>query len=105
MNRNQFWVLITGSCLVVLFLFLQVFLSRQAQYAQARLIAAQQVVTEGRNCDVRLRQLATRIYQVSTQTQDQALKDLLTRQQISVPAAATQPAAQPSAAPAAVPAH
>jgi hypothetical protein len=101
MSRTQHSILIAGSSLVILFLLLQVVFARQAQYAQAHLLAAQQVITDGRSCDVRLRQLAARIYQLGQQTQDQGLKDILARQQISVQSApATNAApAQPMAAP------
>lgn len=101
MNRNQYWVLLAGSCLVVLFLVLQIISAHSAQYAQARVMAAQQVITEGRSCDARMRQLAARVYQVSQQTQDQGLKDLLVRQQISFtpPTGTAGAPAQPAAAP------
>jgi hypothetical protein len=84
MNRIQFWVLTGLSSVVVLFLILQVIFVRMAQYEQARVMAARQVIQEGQQCDVRLRQLAGRVYQLSQQTQDAGLKDLLTRQQITV---------------------
>ncbi len=100
MTRTQHWILLAGSCLVVLFLFLQVLFAREAQYGQARLLAAQQAITNGRECAVRLNQLATRIYQLSIQTQDQGLKDLMTRQHFVAPAttaAPVQPATPPTA--------
>ena len=102
MTRTQHWILLAGSCLVVLFLLLQIVFARQAQYAQARLLTAQQVITDGRNCDVRLRQLAAHIYQLSQQTQDQGLKDILARQQITVqsPPATTAAPAQLATPPA-----
>ncbi len=93
MNRTQHGLLVAGSLLVIILLLLQVLFARQAQAAQARIVNAQQVVTEGRNCELRLRQLATRIYQLSQQ--DQGLKDLLVRQQIAV-----NPPAPAAAAPA-----
>jgi hypothetical protein len=99
MSRTQHSILIAGSSLVILFLLLQVVFARQAQYGQARLLAAQQIVTDGRNCDMRLQQLATRIYQLSIQTQDQGLKDLMTRQHFVTPPATNAAPAQPVAAP------
>jgi len=98
MTRNQYWTLFGGACFVALLLLFQLVTSRNAQFAQARIMAAQQVISEGRNCDLRTRQLATRIYQLAQQTQDQGLKDLLARQQIvsNVPPAA--PAGAPAAA-------
>jgi hypothetical protein len=101
MNRFQYWALIAGSSLVVLLLVLQVVFARQAQYAQARLLGAQQVITQGNNCHVRLQQLANRIYQLSVQTQDQGLRDLLVRQQIPFPSSpANNAPAQPTNVPA-----
>jgi hypothetical protein len=84
MTRIQFWFLTVASAVLVLLLLLQVLLARDAQYAQARVLQAQQVVTQGRASDAQLRQLASRVYQVSQQTQDQGLKDLLVRQHIFV---------------------
>jgi hypothetical protein len=95
MSRAQFLALLVGSLLVLLALVLQVTFSIKAQGAQRQVVIAQQTITTGRDCDVRLQQLATRIYQVGTQYQDQALKDLLVRQNIAVKlppnAAPTQP--------------
>ena len=84
MNRTQFWILIAGSALLVVFLLLQIIFSRSYQFEQGRALAAQQIVTEGRAAYSRWRQLAGRVYQVANQNQDQGLKDLLTRQQITV---------------------
>jgi hypothetical protein len=84
MKPYQYWTLIVGSCLVFVLLFLQIIFEREAQYARVQVLTAQQVISEGRTCDTRIRQLANRIYQVSVQNQDQGLKDLLTRQQITV---------------------
>jgi hypothetical protein len=83
MNRIQFFVLTGLSSLVVLLLIGQIFLARQAGYEQNRLQAAQQVITQGQAFQSNLKQLAVRIFQDSQKTQDQGLKDLLTRQQIS----------------------
>jgi hypothetical protein len=102
MKRSQYWILITCSSLVVILLLLQVIFERAAQGARMLVLNAQQTITEGRNCDTRIRQLANRIYQVSLQNQDQGLRDLLTRQQITVNAT-TVPisgVAQPNTGPA-----
>lgn len=95
MNRPQFWILIAGSTLLVLALLLQVICARSAQYAQGRALAASQFVNQGRAADTQLQQLAMRIYQVGNQNNDQALKDLLTRQRIIInnPTNATSAAA------------
>jgi hypothetical protein len=82
MNRIQFWILIALSALVVLAGTLQLVFSRQAQSSQARIVAAQQAVERGNVCVTRLRQLATRIYQVSQQQHDQELTNLLARHDI-----------------------
>ncbi len=82
MNRIQFWILIAGSCLVALLLLLQAVEGRQAQVAEARMAATQQVISDGASCQVRLRQLVGRVYQLSQQ--DQGLKDVLTRAHITV---------------------
>jgi hypothetical protein len=83
MNRYQFWSLISLSGLLVVLLFLQILLIRQTNYEQTRLVMAQQVINQGQAFQTNLKQLAMRIVQLSQQTQDQGLKDLLTRQQIS----------------------
>ena len=84
MTRTQFWILISGSSLVVLLLLLQVIFGHTAQTAEARLQFAQQIVAGGRTDEAELRQLAARVYQVSAQSQDQGLKDLLTRQHVII---------------------
>ena len=101
MKRYQYWTLLVGSSLVVVLLLLQVVFERAAQYARVQVLQAQQVISEGRTCDTRIRQLANRIYQLSLQNQDQGLKDLLTRQQITVNATTVplQGVAQPNTGP------
>lgn len=101
MNKIQFWVLTALSIFIVVILGLQIVLLRMANYDQARVAQAQQIIQEGQACDVRVRQLAARIYQVAQQTQDQGLKDLLTRQQITLaPQPANQDTTVPNPAPA-----
>jgi hypothetical protein len=95
MTRVQFWILIAGSSLVVFFLLLHVIFGHMAENAAVRVQFAQQVVAAGRSRDADLRQLATRVYQVSAQSQDQGLKDLLTRQHVTIN---QTPAAAPSGA-------
>jgi hypothetical protein len=87
MNRVQFAIVVALSSLVVVFLFLQAVFAKLAQHAQLRIVAAQQVIQEGQACEGRRRQLAIRVYQVIQQTNDQALKDILLRQGITVKAA------------------
>jgi hypothetical protein len=82
MNRIQFWILVAASSLVLIAGALQLAFSKQAQASQARIVAAQRTVEQGNVCATRLRQLATRIYQVSQQQHDQELTDLLARHDI-----------------------
>jgi hypothetical protein len=83
MNRIQFFVLIGLSSLVVLLLIGDIFLVRQTNFEQNRLAAAQQAISQGQTFQANLKQLAVRIFQDSQKTQDQGLKDLLARQQIT----------------------
>ena len=83
MNRIQFFVLTGLSSLVVLLLIGHIFLTRQNNFEQNRLAAAQQAINQGQAFQGNLKQLAVRIYQDSQKTQDQGLKDLLARQQIT----------------------
>ncbi len=98
MTRTQFLVLTSLSALVAALFLLQIAIMRLAQGDQSRLLQARAVISQGQACDQRMRQLATRVYQVAQQTQDPGLKDLLTRQQIVISA---NPAADAAAAPAA----
>jgi len=70
--------------LIALLLILQIIFVRMTNYDQALLLERQQFINQGEQSEVHLRQLAARIYQVSQQTQDQGLKDLLVRQQITI---------------------
>lgn len=71
------------SGLIVVLLLAQILLARQNNFEQNRLSQAQQIVTQAQGFQANLKQLAMRIYQLSQQTQDQGLKDLLVRQQIT----------------------
>ena len=82
MNRIQFFVLTGLSSLVVLLLIGHILLVRQTNFEQNRLAQAQQVINQGQSFQGNLKQLAVRIYQDSTKTQDPGLKELLDRQQI-----------------------
>ncbi len=107
MNRTQYWLLVTLSCLVVIFLAAQAGFSVWSVKVQSRLITAQQVIQQGRACDQRWRQLIGRIVEVGQKSQDQALKDLLTRQGITVrvnPDSSSSSSQSSAPAPAAAPA-
>jgi hypothetical protein len=106
MNRIQFFVLTGMSSLVVLLLIGHIFLTRQNNFEQNRLAAAQQAINQGQAFQANLKQLAVRIYQDSQKTQDQGLKDLLTRQQITYnPAPEGTNGAEPSVPPASASTH
>ena len=99
MNRTYFWTLTCLSSLIAVLLILQIFFVYLTKRDQVLLIQRQQIVNEGQAYDLHVRQVAARIYQVSQQTQDQGLKDLLTRQQISIaPSADGSTNAEPAAA-------
>ena len=101
MNRTSFWILTYLSSVIAILLILQIIFVRITTYDQARLVQRQQLVSEGQSFDLHVRQVAARIYQVSQQTQDQGLKDLLTRQQITIaPNTDATTNAQPATAPA-----
>ena len=83
MNRIQFFILTGLSSLIALLLVGHIFLQRQATYEQALYSQAQQTISIGQASQAMMKQLAVRIFQDSQKTQDQGLKDLLTRQQIT----------------------
>jgi uncharacterized protein YpmS len=102
MNRIQFFLLVGLSSLIVLLLIGHILLVRQTNFEQNRPAMAQQALQQGQAFQNNLKQLATRIVQDSQKTQDQGLKDLLTRQQISFTANAenSNPPATPATPPA-----
>ena len=84
MNRIQFFVLIGLSSLLVVLLLGQLFLSHKVGYQQAQAAALQQALTEGQGIQQKLTLLARRINAEAQKTPpDDALKDVLSRQQIS----------------------
>jgi len=83
MNRIQFFILTGLSSLVVLLMISNLFLARQVGVDQAILNQAQQRVNQGQAFQANLKQLAVRIFQDSQKTQDQGLKDILIRNQIT----------------------
>jgi hypothetical protein len=98
MNRIEFWILIVLSALVAVFLGVQAIYAKLSQHSQLEVIAAQQTIQEGQASETRRRQLAVRIYQVAQQNQDQTLRDLLTRQGITIKVNPTSDASAPPAA-------
>lgn len=102
MNRIQFWILNGLAGFIVLLLLAQILLSRAAGYEQGQMAQAQQLVNQGQAFGGNLQKLALRLVQVSQQNPgDQALKDLLGRQQISFTPQAADAGSTGSPAPAA----
>jgi len=83
MNRIQFFVLTGLSSLVVLLLLGHILLVRETNYQQNQLVAAQQVINQGQAAANMLRQVAMKIVSDAQTKNDQGLKDLLQRQQIT----------------------
>ena len=83
MNRIQFWILNGLAGFLVLLFVVQIVLVRSAIYEQNQVALAQQALQQGQAFQGNLKQLAMRIVQVSQQTNDQGLKDILARQQIT----------------------
>ena len=100
MNRIQFFILTGMGSLVLLLLIGHIFLVRQTNFEQNRLAAAQQAINQGQVFQGNLKQLAVRIFQDSQKTQDQGLKDLLSRQQITYNPAPEGEQSVPSSSPA-----
>ncbi len=96
MNRNEFLISTGLSALVVVLLVLLVVVGKMAGSDQIALMKSQQEINQGQVALRNLQQLAVRTAQLSQQYQDQGLKDLLARQQISI-GAPQQPAADGSA--------
>ncbi len=100
MTRNQF-LIVTGLCgLVFVLLILQIVFVRMANYDQARLVQAQQMIQQGQVSLSNLQKLAVRTAQVSQQSGDDGLKQLMARQQITISPNAQQAPADGSTAPA-----
>jgi hypothetical protein len=103
MKRTQFLVLVSLSSLVFLFLALQAGFAIWSQKIQYKIMVAQQIVQQGRACDQRWRQLIGRVAEVSQKSQDQGLKDILSRQGVTIkinPDASSTPNSNPAPAPA-----
>ena len=103
MNRIQFFVLTGLSSVLALLLFGQIALSFSVGHAQNDWSRVQATVQQGNVLQGDLKQLAVRIYSDSTRTNDQGLKDLLARQQITY--APQTNGTETPAAPSATPTH
>ena len=89
----------------MLLLIGHILLVRESNYKQNQLAAAQKIVNQGQLFQGYLKQLVGRIYNDSQKSQDPGLKDLLSRQQITVtpPSAAADTNADESSVPPATP--
>ena len=113
MNRVQFIIVTTLSGIVALCIFLQIIFVRLLGADQSRLRDTEQALQAGQSDFNHLQQIATRVAQLAQQQNDQALRDLLARQNIQIKAnpddtgsAAPAPApAAPAPAPAAPSTH
>ena len=106
MNRTQFIIVTTLSAVIALCIFLQIIFSRISAADEIRLGNTENALKQGQLCFTRLQQVAGRVAQVAQQQNDQALKDLLVRQNIQIKAPATTgttPAADTPETPAAAP--
>jgi hypothetical protein len=84
MKRSEFTISIILSVLVSLSLLGQVVLYKMMQNEQIKLAQTQQVVQRGQMWFDRFKQIAGYTGQVTQQTQDEGLKQLLARQNISL---------------------
>jgi hypothetical protein len=101
MNRIQFVVLVGLSSLLVLFMMAHLYLAHKVGYQQATASALQQGLSQGRDIYQKLNLLARRINNEAQKTpSDQALKDILTHQQITIknPDASSSPSSSDTSA-------
>ena len=101
MNRVQFLIVTTLSGIVALCIFLQIIFVRLLGADQSRLRDTEQALQAGQNDFNHLQQIATSVAQLAQQQNDQALRDLLARQQIQIKAPDQGNASAPAPAPAA----
>ena len=104
MNRIQFYILVGLSSMLVVFLALNLWLVHKVTFQQGEVSSLQQAFTQGRDVQQKLTQLIQRInVEVQKTPPNQALKDILTREQINIKApdaGANANATDSSAAPA-----
>jgi HAMP domain-containing protein len=102
MNRIQFLIVTILSGIVALCIFLQIIFVRLLGADQSRLRDTEQALQAGQNDFTHLQQIATRVAQLAQQQNDEALRDLLARQNIQIkanPDAATSTPPAPAPAP------
>ncbi len=89
MNRIFFFVSTGLSSLVLLLLIANVVLAKSVGTLQGQTQLAQSDINQAQAFQSNLRQLALRIYQDAQKSQDPALKDIVSRQQITFTPSAT----------------
>jgi len=102
MRSLHFWILLVGSIIVCALYFEQIYLSRELYQQQRFLVDSQQIASMGAAYESSWKQLATRLYQESRQ--DEAMAEVLKRNQIAIqvnkPGSASAPVPAPTTAPA-----
>jgi hypothetical protein len=84
MNRLQFTILVSLSGVIALCLLLQVIFSRMSSSNENRLQNLEAKLQDGQLCLTHWKQIATWTGQLAQQQNDQALKDVLTRQGLQI---------------------
>jgi hypothetical protein len=84
MNRLQFIIVTSLSGVIALCIFVQIILVRMSATDELNVQKAQATLQQGQLCYTRLQQIAGRVAQLAQSQNDQVLKDLLTRQNITI---------------------
>ncbi|HUB66781.1 MAG TPA: hypothetical protein VL981_04785 [Candidatus Methylacidiphilales bacterium] len=112
MNRNEFLIITGLSSLVAVLLIVQIIFAHLASNEQTQLMQAQQFINRGQVSVNNLRQVALLVAEYTARTGDQGLKDLMTRQNISIkpnqnaaPSGGAEAAPAPAPAPSSTPTH
>lgn len=98
MNRLQFIIVTSLSGVIALSLFLQVIFARISAADEIRLRNTESKLQDGQLCLTHWQQIAQRTAQLSQQQNDQALKDVLTRQGLTLKINTNSAPAAPGAA-------
>jgi|SRR5579871_5956320 len=100
MTRLQFIIVTVLASVVAICLFLQMFLAHASALDESRLRLTGEALEEGQLDYNRLQQLANLTASVASQKDDQALRDVLIRNNIQVKAPTPPSASNPAPAPA-----
>jgi hypothetical protein len=98
MTRLQFWILTVTSSVAGLLLLGQIAVSQMARSTNRELQGMEILIQQGEESNKLWQQIAVRTYQASQQ--DPTLKEVLSRQQITVSPKAAKPAPPTTPAPA-----